>query len=338
MSDGPRGYADHFVHQWAMFYRETFEFLQRSIRFYLEQLKAEKSGLTKDEDLKWLQAATRQEDSEFEIEQARATRVAEWMRDALLRAGDQTRSIHVDVSHGWVRFLKASGLLYIEELRRKRDVFAARPRVSRSAVALIDQRISYFEEKLRLPLFEEATAWPLLAACAEELVDEGTAAPAEYAANERRAISVRPSVIDSVEILDPVLKERCLDLFEQFREEGKQERLDTVLSEATKVLENRLHEACSAPAEITGVKLASYAFAGDHPRLKLSEIPDEQAGAHFLFRGAFGFVRNPSHHRLGTKLAPDRVLQLVAFVDYLLSLIERSQSSGPTGGEHEAAS
>lgn len=51
-------------------------------------------------------------------------------------------------------------------------------------------------------------------------------------------------------------------------------------------------------------------------------IDQEQEAAHLLYRGVFGFVRNSGHHRLLGPLQPERVLQFVGMVDYLISVAE----------------
>jgi hypothetical protein len=75
------------------------------------------------------------------------------------------------------------------------------------------------------------------------------------------------------------------------------------------------------------VDLAAFAFAPrpGGPRLSVSNIPAEQEAAHLLYRGVFGFVRNSAHHRLLGELQPERVLQIVGMVDYLISVAEAAR-------------
>jgi hypothetical protein len=73
---------------------------------------------------------------------------------------------------------------------------------------------------------------------------------------------------------------------------------------------------------VVGVELAQFALSRKTPPIILSSIPAEQEAAHLLFRGVFGFIRNPFHHHLIGDLSPERTLQLVGTVDYLLSLLE----------------
>lgn len=108
------------------------------------------------------------------------------------------------------------------------------------------------------------------------------------------------------------------------------DRLDTVITEATRILENRLRRLSKAPATAVGVDLARHALGGDEPRLTLSPIPAEQDAAHLLYRGVFGFIRNQVHHRLMGDMPPERTLQIVGMIDYLLSLLEAIPTRGPS--------
>lgn len=142
----------------------------------------------------------------------------------------------------------------------------------------------------------------------------------------------QPVVLESIEIRDPELRKRCLDLFTKFRTEGAHDRLDTVVTEATRVLEDRLRSLSSAPATCTGVELAAHAF-GSSPRLIVSDVEPEQQGCPpplSLFRGVFGFIRNSVHHKLVDNLQPERVLQIVGMMDYLLFVMEGARINQPT--------
>ena len=55
---------------------------------------------------------------------------------------------------------------------------------------------------------------------------------------------------------------------------------------------------------------------------RISDVDAEQQAAFLLFRGAFGYIRNRAHHKLLSDLPPERVVQIVGFIDYLISLAE----------------
>ena len=116
-----------------------------------------------------------------------------------------------------------------------------------------------------------------------------------------------------------------MDLFTAFVQNSQADRFDTVVMEATKILEHRLRQASGLDSSFDGVKLVTAALAGSPPLLLLSSHPGEQEAAHLLFRGIFGFVRNPFHHRLMGNVAQQRVLQLLGTVDYLIYLLQSAQ-------------
>ena len=166
--------------------------------------------------------------------------------------------------------------------------------------------------------FQAATTIPLTVGQAVDQAVELTSRPLTP---ETSSPSRAPVFLGQLEIFDTEIRSRCLDLFGTFKESGSTERLDTVLSEATRILEDRLAELSGAPPGTTGVELASFAFAGKPPKIVLSEIDAEQQAGHLLFRGVFGFVRNNYHHKLVRDLNPARVLQIVGMIDYLMSLL-----------------
>jgi hypothetical protein len=101
--------------------------------------------------------------------------------------------------------------------------------------------------------------------------------------------------------------------------------LDTVIREATIILENRIRNLSNAPNSKFGVDLASFAFGGQNPQIRISELTAEQEAAHLLYRGIFGFIRNSSHHNLIINFDSNRVLQIIAFIDYLIYLAENAK-------------
>jgi hypothetical protein len=116
-----------------------------------------------------------------------------------------------------------------------------------------------------------------------------------------------------------------LDLFDMFTLGSQADRFDTVVMEATKILEDRLRRTANLDASYDGLKLVSAALGGAAPVLRLSSHAGEQEAAHALFRGVFGFVRNPFHHRLVGTVAPQRVVQLLGTIDYLLYMLDNVQ-------------
>jgi hypothetical protein len=136
----------------------------------------------------------------------------------------------------------------------------------------------------------------------------------------------RPVIVGSIEILDHELRARCLDLFNQFQESGQADRNDTVVAEASRILENRLRKVLGADDGKSAKQLVSDAFSAKSPRLVVSKVPAEQESAQLLFLGTFGFIRNSVQHKLLANMPAERVLQILGWTDYLLSVIDQSQA------------
>jgi hypothetical protein len=302
----------------VLFYRDTLEFFLEAIRFYDALLRKDLDEIARDPDLKLF--LTTEESERFPVheEVARVERVRLWL-EGLLK-GDDRFGAHASVSHGTVRFLKSIGSVYLKHLEAKRETLAAKPNISRQALNAVDQKLAALREKIEIGVFKEASIRPLLA---DEVLPRSTpAAPLPGSPIATATIQPsRPVMIDSIEILDPELRTRCMDLFGQFTETGQHDRLDTVVTEATRILEDRLRRLSGAGPTIVGVDLATLALSGAAPRIVLSAVAAEQDAAHLLFRGVFGFVRNRVHHHLVADLSPVRVLQIVGTIDYLLSLL-----------------
>jgi hypothetical protein len=206
---------------------------------------------------------------------------------------------------------------------------SSKPKISKCALQAVDQRISYFEEKTEIGVFRNATPHQLyvrdLDAVEGQSANRGSDDSTELGMGT--SLRPRPHLIDSIEILDPELKSRCLDLFHKFQEDEQNERLDTVVTEATRILETKLRKVSNAPDDCVGVELARFALSGNAPPLTVSEITSEQEAAHLLFRGVFGYIRNPVHHHLIENLRPGRVLQIIGMIDYLLFIVQDANMS-----------
>lgn len=301
--------------------KTTLIFLAASLDYYVDLLEKENSAILEDAHLLAFLGTDTDDDAEIDggIGQARA--LSDLLKEKLQEGGSQYR-VFLSLSHKTVRYLKSTGLLYLGFLKQRRNECSKRPNLSKRLLARLDREITSKEELLTSDgVFANATGIPLL-------VDQSLASSDIDSADDSESNSVvrarRPSpiIVESIELLDEELRDRCIDLYAQFRDTGQPERFDTVVTEATRILENRLREVTSL--EGAGMDLASRAFGRD-PLLRVSHIAAEQEGAHALFRGVFGFVRNRVHHRLHPDMAPERVMQILGIIDYLLFLIGASE-------------
>lgn len=221
------------------------------------------------------------------------------------------------ISHARVRYLRSVGSYYVERNREKLNELGGRYQLGRSSIQDVSSRLDKFAARLDAGVFADA-----------ELV--GIVLPEEA----RDLDPVCERVVASVNgttpiapVLDAELRERCLDLLLSFAKSNQHKRLDTVIAEATKVLEVRLRRATGANENKVGMDLANEAFAGDKPRIVLSTTKAERDAAVQLFRGIFGFLRNPVHHNF-REIPPERAAQIIAFIDYLLYVIESAKAEG----------
>ncbi len=314
---------DHFIYSMVMLYADTMQFFLTSARYYQNHLKAELNAIRHDELFAELF-------SEADIQALDITRELERFRTIGDRieqnisenpdAGNYTLSLR----HQDIRVLKAIGILYLSNLDRRRDRLSTKGGFSTVALQALDSKMARFREILSMGLFKDATPWPLLV----EPLDEVAEADVEPEDEEKTAIGrPPPRIISTIEIIDPQLRDRCLDLVAVFEEEEQSDRFDTVVSEATRILEHRVRNASKADASSTGVDLMTFAFGGEQPRLVISEELAEQQAAHLMFRGVSGFIRNPFHHRLIEDLSRERLLQILGLVDYLLFLTQLASRS-----------
>jgi hypothetical protein len=310
---------DYHMYNWLSFNNDTLHFYLEAIKFYEGLLKDDVQAIESDKDLAFLLGEREKKEFEIQKELIRVQRARVSIEKKMEESGADAWDYDINMSHGSIRFLKSVGLLYLQHLRNRRNILASKPRISTHALKTVDQKISYFEEKTKMGVFANATLLTLLVSEPEAVFLE------ESASAEIEAMRPRPILIDSIEILDPELRSRCLDLFQSFKQDGQHERLDTVVTEATRILENKLRFISGAPANCVGVDLAIYAFGGKTPKLIVSEVPAEQESAHLLFRGVFGFIRNHVHHHLVENLLPERVLQIVGMIDYLIYLTENAK-------------
>jgi len=314
---------DDHQYNWVMFDRGTILFVLRAIDFYLTLLGDEEAELSSDPDL----AALITEESRRELglrrDKERTQRIKTWLEEKL--AGrDDSWDVTISPSHWLVRFMKSVGLLYLAKIKRSRNALAARTNVTSSTLATVDREISSKEEIFHSSgVFKNASPLELLASYDRDPVEADSQHQAQ-STSLLHAMRPRPVLVGSIEILDHELRTRCLDLFNQFREAGQSDRNDTVVSEATRILENRLRIVTSCNEGRSAKQLIAQAFNPDNPILRVSSVRAEQEATQLLFLGTFGFIRNQVQHRLLGEMPADRVLQILGWIDYLLSVISNS--------------
>jgi hypothetical protein len=320
---------DRHIYTLVSIHADTFRFLRISLRYYTSLLARDVKAIDTDSDLKELLAIEPGETSLLESELKRIERVTTWWSDIEIQQGKDEFSYEIPgLSHRTIRLLKSVGLLYLKHLHLKRDQIAKQPNASKYTLENLDTVLSKYQEKMETSgVFGKASRIPLLV---DELIAQShaTAKPAVMVDQESPRLPdttrPRPVLLESIQLLDPALRKRCLDLFADFQETKQHDRFDTVIAEATRILEDRLRVALDVKTG-TGDDLANLAFGGNAPKLRASDVDTEQRAVLLFFKGVFGHIRNPSHHKLLGNLSPERTIQILGMIDYAIHLIETSE-------------
>ena len=119
---------------------------------------------------------------------------------------------------------------------------------------------------------------------------------------------------------DKELRERCLDLLQA------SSKFDRVVNQATLVLEDRIRTKASLSEKLVGEGLVNRVLNPDLSKtvLKVSSDSDEHKGFCDICRGIVGAFRNPTHHHLTDTITREEAFKVCAFVDTLLSMLEKA--------------
>lgn len=315
---------DSYIYNGVEYYRETVVFICKAISHYIQQLEAELDAVKTDPVLGDFVGEEYEEDSEVVLEIDHMNRCLEYFSKNI-----ETSRHFVGLgalSHGLVRKLKAICIRYFNYLEHHRDQFSSRNGITGVSLKAVDTRLSAVKRSLSSGVFEKATPLPLLVDSfieASKVLENHDKSEEKFSANSVTVSDSqrRPVVISTIEIKDLELRRRCLDLVIKFQHDGDSDRLDSVVREATVVLEGRLRDLLQDNEGIPVKKLIENAF-GSNPKIPVTSVPAELQGVHALFRGTFGFIRNRHHHKLSTELQVIEVIQILGFIDYLLALLE----------------
>ncbi len=314
--------SDSHMYNSLWFNAKDLEFFIKSLRFYQSLLKKDIEKVEQNEYLSDLLDNDLKEELGLEKDVYKTKRYIDFFEQEL-KNEKRLLEYYISMSHRDIRYLKSICLVYIKSLYNGRNKFSAQVNTSIRILKAVDTQITRLEELMKSGVFASATPVPLLIDQLEENENiEETEAEEESIAHTRRP---KPVLISSIEIIDSELKNRCLDLFNHFEESAQPERHDTVIVEATRILEHRLRVITKSTKEETGLKLVAKAFSSKNPMLIISHINAEQEAAHSLFRGVFGYVRNKTHHNLLADLSPERVLQILGLIDYLIYLLSSAK-------------
>jgi hypothetical protein len=265
------------------------------------------------------------ERSAVEMEITRIKRMVKWCQDRLGELAFGMRPFQI--SYGSLRVLKAGILFEIAAIEAERDkVFSTHRRLPKSVMQAINDKVASLRNLAESGILNGMIPASIVVETAPIVPEavEVVAPAVEQARSSRVVAALR------IELVDPEIRRRCGDLFEQFTLNlDDQDRFDTVLREASAVLEERIRTLSGLPANQYGLDLVSRALAVDTGELILSGDRNEQEAGHLLFRGFFGFVRNTVGHHLVPAYTKERAGQVLAYVDYLLFLLSQARRRNP---------
>jgi uncharacterized protein (TIGR02391 family) len=118
------------------------------------------------------------------------------------------------------------------------------------------------------------------------------------------------------------IAERCEQLFNDGH-------FDEAVLAAMKAVEEELRTKIQAEPGCCGQDLVSQAMPQKSPPLTFSKIDSEQQAAHFLFRGAIGFIRNPQAHRFIEIDDRQEAIEQLAFASILMRMLDRATVRPP---------
>lgn len=133
------------------------------------------------------------------------------------------------------------------------------------------------------------------------------------------------AVIVGIESLHPLLVSRCKKNFEQGQ-------FDDAILTGMKLIESELRKRAGLTAEDYGVSLVNSALCGKHPLLTFpgAKTQSEREALQNLYRAAVGALKNPLSHRFIDETDPVRAFEALAFISWLLRLLDTSVASPNT--------
>jgi len=250
----------------------------------------------------------------------RMNRMITWANERLESVRSENDQItEREVSYGTLRLLKAGGLYRVHLLQKQRDqVLHENPTIPRTLLAAIDEKIAQWRDKPRPSVMHEEIT--------DSLHEQSEIVEVSYKTRSRSI----PPYLEHIPVLDEGLRKRCLPLIAAIDRNRETEssnkedsvQLDSVVREMSVVLEDRIRKLAKLESE--SKDLMGKAFGGSDPPIRFSAGSAAQEGAHLLYRGYSGFVRNEVMHELVPTYTRERVLQLLGMVDYLLFLLTQA--------------
>lgn len=292
---------------------------KRGFEFYHESLKRMRAGIAEFEALAD-RADVREspfKDLLYEID------VMAKAGEKILNEDNDPHERHLrGISYRQLRIYKTAAMRAIKAKEVDRDSLATKKDVPRALIETLDQEIKDLRDKTETGVFNGLN--PAEIFIEPSGTSEALSQQSKPGTSNGRASEIKHTIsIQNVLVFDDELRSRTLDLLNNAGDNN--EKLDRVVREMSVVLEDRVRRISGLPHNVIGVDLMSKAFAPENGKVKFSDDANIQNGAQLLYMGFTKFFRNDVGHRLVAEFTKDRVLQLLALVDYLLYLLTQSE-------------
>jgi hypothetical protein len=94
-----------------------------------------------------------------------------------------------------------------------------------------------------------------------------------------------------------------------------------ILTNAFPILEDRIRKKIDDLEPNIQKQLVDIAFNPDNGKIELGDSRAEKEAIYFLYKGTFGFLRNPPHHSMDRRRSLNDAIKIIYFVDLLLKLL-----------------
>jgi hypothetical protein len=153
---------------------------------------------------------------------------------------------------------------------------------------------------------------PIIVGYAKAIMIHGSSVTFEL--EETAPPTISNSLRECERFIDPKLYWRCKD-----------KDYHDVLMNAFPILEDRIRAKTDVSKEYSGQPLINHALNPTTGKLTLGEIPSEQESIYLLFKGAIGFLRNPTSHSLTEDESDIESFEIMCMVDLLLRFVKKAK-------------
>lgn len=291
------------------FYTSTYRTIQAGLKLLLEELENFEK-LTKDLKI---------ESVAYESDLNRIRSMVEWGEQRLQMSPHDYGEVTVTgCSYKSLRYLKAALFLIANKtLEDRNSILSKYDKIPKSILQASDEKIQQ--------ILNNAEQGKMNGLRPHDLFFQLSKEPELPKVVSIPVRSYSSTLTEEITIIDQALRDRCLGILRNLKDETRQEQYDMILREMSVIMEDRIRELSRIDANMSLSKLITGAMKKDPIIIRFSPKNDYQDAIYLLFQGYAGFIRNDVMHRLVPSYTYERVIQLLGFVDYLLFLLSTAE-------------